>query len=698
MNMVEPEISVIIPSYNHARYVEAAVHSVLKQTLGNLELLVIDDGSSDESPQLLESLAANDPRMTVTRQKNGGSHAAINRGLELARAPWVAILNSDDIWEPQRLETLLDEARRYGGDFLFSDVQLIDAEGTAITDSGHWWNATIDRFRRRVIEYGVEDGLLYGNMTVSTSNFVFKKDLLSKVGRFRSYRYNLDWDFVLRCIFAEGVSVRFVRERLLRYRLHGNNAILNGMPRAAIEAQAITRGLLKKHFGVPESLVFSDQRHDRLLRKFLDNRARRLDASFKDVVADRDQLTQTLVARQSIIEAERAARDGQMAAFRADLSAIENNRDELADMLNQRQAIVENERRHFAAEQARYEAEMAQAEQALSQATRARLETYRRCVHAALGRDIALCRGSKTDSLLAEYNAHPGRWIRDYVRRLADRLTGHMARHDASLPEVVARAGTVRQVSATNTSNHSGKARVAVHVHLYYKDLAPELFSLIAQVPGLSKVVITGPWDAASLESDIHVLENTGADVRIAQMPNRGKDVGGLIYAITEHELLDSDYVLKIHSKKSHNAATYFEAISALFGTRIENGDQWRQALIEPLAGNMARIDDILSRLESDRTIGMVGAGPFITTAPDANAELYARVCERFGVPQGMPFVAGTMFWVRSSLLAPLLDGVVQVSDFDLDSRAVEGGMEHIMERLFGAFALAQGFDLLGVR
>ena len=94
----------------------------------------------------------------------------------------------------------------------------------------------------------------------------------------------------------------------------------------------------------------------------------------------------------------------------------------------------------------------------------------------------------------------------------------------------------------------------------------------------------------------------------------------------------------------------------------------------------------------------MVGAAPFVTTAPDANAELYSRLCVGFGVPTGMPFVAGTMFWVRSALLAPLLEGVVDLNDFDLNSRAVEGGMEHIMERLFGAFSLSRGFDLLGVR
>jgi lipopolysaccharide biosynthesis protein len=65
-------------------------------------------------------------------------------------------------------------------------------------------------------------------------------------------------------------------------------------------------------------------------------------------------------------------------------------------------------------------------------------------------------------------------------------------------------------------------------------------------------------------------------------------------------------------------------------------------------------------------------------------------------VPQGLPFVAGTMFWVRSSVLRPLLDRL-SLDEFSLDSREVEGGLEHIMERLLGALVLAEGYDVYGV-
>lgn len=721
MSMVEPEITVVIPSYNHASYVEEAVRSVLEQSFSNFELVVIDDGSTDDSPRLLDRLAVQDPRMKVVHQHNAGSHAALNKGVSLARAPWVAILNSDDVWHSDRLRTMMAEAQRNGGDFLFSDVQLIDSDGAPVTDPEHWWIDSIGKFRQRVAERGLHDGLLYGNLTVSTSNFLFKKELFAKVGPFRSYRYNLDWEFVLRCVFAEGVAVRFIPEPLLQYRLHGKNAILSGMPRAAVEAQIITRMLHKRHFGVSESLVLSSHRHDRLLRKFLSGRAARFEASFQEIEADRDRLSELLQERQTLIEGERAAHAGQLDAVRGDLTEMENSRDQLAGLLNERQAIIECERAaienersamekeradfgrdraDMGHERAGFAVELAAKNDELASARRECDDFYKRSVRISLDKEIALCREARLEQLFAR---HPERLGRIAIERLAGRWSSWRKgrsvaeRSVASLFDEVNRPGVVRREELRASQEKLGAPRVAAHVHLYYKDLGPELFGKVSQVEGLTKVVVTGPWDRDSLEQDLGLLRETGADIHVVQVPNRGKDVGGLLHAIAEHALLDSDYVLKIHSKKSHNPVTYFQAISALFGIQIENGDQWRKLLIDPLAGNPERIKDILGRMESDRTIGMIGAAPFITTAPDANAELYARLSAEFGVPQGLPFVAGTMFWVRSALLAPLLDGAMNLNDFDLDSKAVEGGMEHIMERLFGAFVLSRGFDLLGV-
>src|SRR5687767_5734482 len=129
--MSEPLISVVIPSYNHERYLREALASARAQSIHEIEIIVIDDGSSDGSHALALQIAAEDARVRVHRQENQGSHAALNRGIELAGGAWLTALNSDDRWHPRRLERMLREAANARADFLFSDVQLIDDNGQA---------------------------------------------------------------------------------------------------------------------------------------------------------------------------------------------------------------------------------------------------------------------------------------------------------------------------------------------------------------------------------------------------------------------------------------------------------------------------------------------------------------------------------------------------------------------------------------
>lgn len=686
MAMPNPEVSVVIPSYNHAKFIVEAANSVLGQTLGNIELIIVDDGSLDNSPALLEAMARADARIKLIRQKNAGSHSALNSGVQLATAPWIAILNSDDIWAADRLETMLAAAARDGGNFLFSDVDLIDGDGALIDDSTHWWNIDHARNRLKVVENGVRNGLLYGNFTVSTSNFLFRKEVVSKVGLFRHYRYNLDWDFVLRCIYTEGVTVQFIPRCLLHYRLHGKNAILGGMPLAAVEAQNIIRRVYRDQFGAPETLSLSHYRHDRLLRKYLAGRRKRWEASYAELEVDRDKLSSLLAQRQLQFDVERRASTHRLESLSADLTAMESSRNEAEALLISRQAIIDRER-------LTNEAELAHNRQLLDR-------SYRRGVHVALERDVAACRVARLEE---RFTANPkgsddrrGRGVRGWCERVKHVFYPGVV--PAFNPEdAIFVRGNVREALGTLHYAKDKMPRIAVHMHLYYRDLAGELVDYLMHIPELWRVVVTGPWDMDALESDLAPLYKVCTDVRVVQVPNQGKDVGGLIQAVKQHELLDSDYLLKIHSKKSHNPAAYFEAISAVFGLHLENGDQWRRALIQPLAGSRERVEEILGCFDSDHTVGMVGAGPFVTTAADANVELHRAVCSKFGVPYGEAFVAGTMFWIRSSLLAPLLDDLVEVGDFEIDSRAVEGGLEHVMERIFGAMVVGKGFDLLKV-
>ena len=130
------DISVIVPSYNHAAYVVEAVASVLNQTAPIHEVIVVDDASSDNSVARLREL--NDPRLRIIAlDKNAGGSESLNVGIRASRAPLIAICNSDDLWEPTKLERQrpwLDADPNIGA--VFTDVTWIGKYGEELTDQG----------------------------------------------------------------------------------------------------------------------------------------------------------------------------------------------------------------------------------------------------------------------------------------------------------------------------------------------------------------------------------------------------------------------------------------------------------------------------------------------------------------------------------------------------------------------------------
>ena len=105
---VTPKISVIIPVYNTAEYLKEAVGSICNQTCKSLQIIVVDDGSTDSSPEILRQLAKEDSRIEIITRKNSGQGAARNKGLERAVGEYVYFMDSDDILEPDCLEHCLE--------------------------------------------------------------------------------------------------------------------------------------------------------------------------------------------------------------------------------------------------------------------------------------------------------------------------------------------------------------------------------------------------------------------------------------------------------------------------------------------------------------------------------------------------------------------------------------------------------------
>lgn len=129
-NITPVLISVIMPAYNAAPFIEEAVRSVMTQTVSEWELLVLDDGSRDDTCTVVERLAAEDCRIRLLRNEtNMGVAKTRNRGFSLCKGQYVALLDSDDVWHPQKLERQLAQLRASGADLAYCSYGIIDANG-----------------------------------------------------------------------------------------------------------------------------------------------------------------------------------------------------------------------------------------------------------------------------------------------------------------------------------------------------------------------------------------------------------------------------------------------------------------------------------------------------------------------------------------------------------------------------------------
>jgi glycosyltransferase involved in cell wall biosynthesis len=208
---VKPLVSVVIPTRNRARLLQRTLESVLKQSTGDLEVIVVDDGSTD-SPQTVS--AAADPRVSVLRNpETTGVSRARNRGIAAARGEWIAFCDDDDIWAPTKLQEQLTAAGRAGADWAYTgDVNVDDAlrvlSGGPPPDPA----AVLALLPR------------YNPLASGGSNVVVRSTILAKVGGFdATLRRTEDWDLWIR--IARTGPPAYVPRPLVAYRFHRGNVV-----------------------------------------------------------------------------------------------------------------------------------------------------------------------------------------------------------------------------------------------------------------------------------------------------------------------------------------------------------------------------------------------------------------------------------------------------------------------------------------
>jgi len=231
-----PLVSVVVPSFNHARYVERALASVRAQDYPNLELVVVDDGSTDDSVAVIERVLRDMPLPArLFARQNRGAHEALNDGIAQARGSFLKFLNSDDMLAPSRVSRMVDAVAGNGAAWGFSGIAVVDTDDRPLPRTpGSRADALLRAIEDLEREATIGLALVAANVAVSSGNLFVERALAQAVGGFGTYRYNHDWDFCLRAI--ERAEPVFVPDPLYVYRLHGANTIVESAERARRES------------------------------------------------------------------------------------------------------------------------------------------------------------------------------------------------------------------------------------------------------------------------------------------------------------------------------------------------------------------------------------------------------------------------------------------------------------------------------
>lgn len=198
-------ISIIMAAYNTEKTIEQAINSVLSQTYTNFELLVVNDCSTDRTAELVKSIAAKDSRVRlISNVKNSGVSYTRKHGLEEAKGDWIAILDSDDAWEPEKLEKQIELQRRTNADLLFTGSAFMDSEGHPID----WYlHAPKEVTYRQLLKQNV----------LSNSSALVRKELYAK---HYAIGDGMHEDFAIwLSILKKGTKAYGVDEPLLIYRI-----------------------------------------------------------------------------------------------------------------------------------------------------------------------------------------------------------------------------------------------------------------------------------------------------------------------------------------------------------------------------------------------------------------------------------------------------------------------------------------------
>jgi len=229
---MEQLISVIIPAYNQARYLPAAIKSVLSQSYTSWECIVVDDGSTDNTYEQVHQFKH--PKIKYIYQTNSGLSAARNSGMEASKGEFLSFLDSDDCFAPKKLELLMAKMNNN------PELSLVTGNAALIDENG---NPILRKFNSSIPEKNYE--LLFGN-PIHVGSVLLRREWYQKIGLFdTSLRSYEDWDYWLRITIAGG-KMESINDIVSFYRFHTSQ-----MTRNANQMTEASFAVLKKVFDSP---------------------------------------------------------------------------------------------------------------------------------------------------------------------------------------------------------------------------------------------------------------------------------------------------------------------------------------------------------------------------------------------------------------------------------------------------------------
>lgn len=220
-------VSVIIPTYNRSALLREAVESVLAQTFSDWEIIIVDDGSTDNTIELINSFR--NPRVHIFTVPHRGNIATLrNIGVQKSSGDWISFLDSDDLWVPEKLEIQLAALKKNTKQWCYGAFELMDEKGATIPSKHGVYHPFSGWIIRKIITY---------EATANISSLILSRSLFDEVGGFNSdpeLFCREDYEFVLRlALHEEALAVDSALARIREHKNRTTNTLTNGPERTA---------------------------------------------------------------------------------------------------------------------------------------------------------------------------------------------------------------------------------------------------------------------------------------------------------------------------------------------------------------------------------------------------------------------------------------------------------------------------------